>query len=146
VANVDLKADQTIAIRGATLALSQAAVNIAAHAGARVIATTRNLRCVETLEQLGAREVMLEAPHLPQRVRELHAHSDKPACEERRTARSSCACKKKAPPFQAGLQLFPVTTRCRSLSASGRARANSSKNRPSCAPACRVVTSIYMCG
>jgi NADPH:quinone reductase-like Zn-dependent oxidoreductase len=68
--NLDLKADQTIVIRGATSALGQAAVNIAAHTGARVIATTRNLKRGETLEPLGAKEVMLEAPDLPQRVRD----------------------------------------------------------------------------
>jgi NADPH2:quinone reductase len=70
--NLDLKADQTIVIRGATSALGQAAVNIAAHAGARVIATTRNPKRAETLEKLGAREVVLEAPDVPTRVREGH--------------------------------------------------------------------------
>ena len=68
--NLDLKASQSILIRGATSALGQAAVNIAAHAGARVIATTRNPKRAETLEALGAKEVVLEAPDLPQRVRE----------------------------------------------------------------------------
>jgi NADPH:quinone reductase len=70
--NVELKAGQTVVIRGATSALGQAAVNTAAHVGARVIATTRNLRRAETLESLGAKEVMLEAPDLPQRVRDQH--------------------------------------------------------------------------
>jgi NADPH:quinone reductase len=70
--NLDLKAGQTIVIRGATSALGQAAVNIAAHAGARVIATTRNPKRAETLETLGAREVVLEGPDLPQRVRDRH--------------------------------------------------------------------------
>lgn len=72
--NLDLKADQTLVIRGATSALGQAAVNIAAHAGARVIATTRNLERAEALEALGAAEVMLEAPDLPQRVCDRHPH------------------------------------------------------------------------
>jgi NADPH:quinone reductase len=66
--NLDLKAGQTVVIRGATAALGQAAVTIAAHAGARVIATTRNPKRTETLETLGAKEVVLEAPDLPQRV------------------------------------------------------------------------------
>ncbi|GLS23589.1 alcohol dehydrogenase [Labrys miyagiensis] len=70
--NLDLKAGQTLVIRGATSALGQAALNIAAHAGARVIATTRNPQRAETLEALGAREVVLEAPDLPQRVRDRH--------------------------------------------------------------------------
>jgi NADPH:quinone reductase len=70
--NLELKAGQTIVIRGATSALGQAAVNIAAHAGARVIATTRNPKRAATLETLGAKEVVLEAPDLPQRVHERH--------------------------------------------------------------------------
>ena len=68
--NLDLKAGQTLVIRGATSALGQAAVNIAAHAGARVIVATRNPKRAETLEALGAREVIIEAPDLPQRLRE----------------------------------------------------------------------------
>jgi len=68
--NLDLKADQTILIRGATSALGQAAVNIAAHEGARVIATTRNPQRARTLEALGAKEVELETPDLAQRVRD----------------------------------------------------------------------------
>jgi NADPH:quinone reductase-like Zn-dependent oxidoreductase len=70
--NLDLKAGQTIVVRGATSALGQAAVNIAAHAGARVIATTRNPKRAGTLETLGAKEVELETPDLPQRVRDRH--------------------------------------------------------------------------
>ena len=68
--NLELKAGQTLLIRGATSALGQAALNIAAHAGARVIATTRNVKRAETLEALGAKDVVIEAPDLPQRVRE----------------------------------------------------------------------------
>jgi NADPH:quinone reductase len=66
--------DQTVAIRGATSALGQAAVNIAAHAGARVIATTRNASRASMLEALGAKEVELESPELSKRVRERHPH------------------------------------------------------------------------
>ncbi len=40
--NLALKKGQTLLIRGATSPLGQAALNIAAHAGAHVIATTRN--------------------------------------------------------------------------------------------------------
>jgi NADPH:quinone reductase len=68
--NLNLEAGQTLVVRGATSALGQAAVNIAAHAGARVIATTRNPKRAETLRTLGAKDVMLEAPDLPQRVRD----------------------------------------------------------------------------
>src|SRR5260370_19314774 len=65
-----LAADQTVAIRGATSALGQAAVNIAAQAGARVIATTRNASRAAMLEALGARDVLLEAPDLASKLRE----------------------------------------------------------------------------
>jgi NADPH2:quinone reductase len=67
--NLDLKAGQPIVIRGATSALGQAAVTIAAHAGARVIAATRNPKRADTLETLGAKDVVLEAADLPQCVR-----------------------------------------------------------------------------
>jgi NADPH:quinone reductase-like Zn-dependent oxidoreductase len=62
--------DQTVAIRGATSALGQAAVNIAAPLGARVIATTRNAARAAALESLGARDVLVESPELAARVRE----------------------------------------------------------------------------
>jgi NADPH:quinone reductase len=68
--NLDLKSGQTLVVRGATSALGQAAVNIAVQAGARVIATTRNPQRAETLEGLGAKEVLLESSDLPLRVRE----------------------------------------------------------------------------
>jgi NADPH2:quinone reductase len=68
--NLELKDGQSLLIRGATSALGQAAVNIAAHAGARVIATTRNPKRAGTLEVLSAKEVVLEAPDLPKRVRD----------------------------------------------------------------------------
>ncbi len=67
-----LAKDQVVAIRGATSALGQAAVNIAAQAGARVIATTRNPARTALLESLGAREVLLESRELAKRVRERH--------------------------------------------------------------------------
>src|SRR6202011_1695376 len=70
--NLALAAGQTLVIRGATSALGQAAVNIAAQAGARVIATTRNSKRTHILESLGAREVMLESPELATRVRKRH--------------------------------------------------------------------------
>jgi NADPH:quinone reductase-like Zn-dependent oxidoreductase len=62
--------DQTVAIRGATSALGQAAVNIAAHLGARVIATTRNATRTPMLESLGARDVLIKSLDLAERVRE----------------------------------------------------------------------------
>lgn len=65
-----LKKGETVAIRGATSALGQAAVNIAAELGARVIATTRNASRAAMLEGLGARDVLLESPELSKRIRE----------------------------------------------------------------------------
>jgi len=70
--NLELKAGQTLLIRGATSALGQAALNIAAQADARVIATTRNRVRFSTLEALGARETLLEGPDLSRRIREHH--------------------------------------------------------------------------
>lgn len=67
-----LVAGETVAVRGATSALGQAAVNIAAQSGARVIATTRNAARAPLLEALGAKEIALEAPDLSKRIRELH--------------------------------------------------------------------------
>jgi NADPH:quinone reductase-like Zn-dependent oxidoreductase len=64
--------DETVAIRGATSALGQAAVNIAAQAGARVVATTRDGAQAAMLEALGAREVVLGSQDLSKRVRERH--------------------------------------------------------------------------
>jgi NADPH2:quinone reductase len=72
--NLALAAGQTIAIRGATSALGQAAVNIAAHAGVRVLATTRNAARAAMLEALGAKEILLEEPGLSKRLRERHPH------------------------------------------------------------------------
>jgi NADPH:quinone reductase len=70
--NLQIAAGQTLVIRGATSALGQAAINIAAEAGARVIATTRNAARRAMLEGLGATEVLIEAADLSRRVRELH--------------------------------------------------------------------------
>jgi NADPH:quinone reductase len=67
-----LRKEQTLLIRGATSPLGQAALNIAAHAGAEVIATTRKPERFEMLKYLGAKKVVQEAPELPKRVRELY--------------------------------------------------------------------------
>jgi NADPH:quinone reductase-like Zn-dependent oxidoreductase len=67
-----VKAGQTVVVRGATSALGQAAINIASHAGARVIATTRNAARGGALEALGAKEVLLESAELSKRLRERH--------------------------------------------------------------------------
>jgi NADPH:quinone reductase len=70
--NLAIASGQTLVIRGATSALGRAGLNIAAHDGARVIATTRNPQRVSTLEQLGAQQVALEGANLSQRVRALY--------------------------------------------------------------------------
>jgi NADPH:quinone reductase-like Zn-dependent oxidoreductase len=64
--------NQTVLIRGATSSLGQAAVNIATHLGARVIATTRNSQRAGGLEAIGAKEVLIESLQLQGRVRERH--------------------------------------------------------------------------
>lgn len=70
--NLALTDHQTVLIRGATSALGQAAVNIAAHHGARVFATTRQAQRLDGLKALGAAEVLIDAPNLQARVRELY--------------------------------------------------------------------------
>jgi NADPH:quinone reductase-like Zn-dependent oxidoreductase len=70
--NLAQAGDQTLVIRGATSALGQAALNIAAHAGARVIATTRSRERISKLEALGAERVELERPDLSRRIRKLY--------------------------------------------------------------------------
>ena len=68
--NLELKSGHTLVLRGATSALGQAALNIAAHAGANVIATTRNPDRAQKLTALGARRVELERPDLSRHVAE----------------------------------------------------------------------------
>jgi NADPH:quinone reductase len=58
--NLDLRPGQTVLIRGATSALGQAAVNVAAGQGATVIATTRKSDLVELLERIGAKTVLID--------------------------------------------------------------------------------------
>jgi NADPH:quinone reductase-like Zn-dependent oxidoreductase len=70
--NLALQAGQTLVIRGATSALGQAAVNIAANADARVIATTRKRERFSTLESVGAKRALVEGPGLSERVRQSH--------------------------------------------------------------------------
>lgn len=64
---------QTVVIRGATSALGQAALNIAAHRGARVVATTRQAAGEPMLKALGARHVWLEQGELAPKARQLQA-------------------------------------------------------------------------
>lgn len=72
--NLGLKSGQTLLVRGATSSLGQAAVNIAAHAGVRTLATTRDSKRVSSLEGLGAERALIDAPDLSRRVRESYAN------------------------------------------------------------------------
>ena len=67
--NLALQPGQTLLIRGATSALGQAAINLAAHHEARVIATTRNRQRSAGLRAMGAAEVLLESANLSVEVR-----------------------------------------------------------------------------
>ena len=58
--NLDLRPGQSVLIRGATSALGQAAVNVAADLGATVIATTRSPACAALLERIGATTVLID--------------------------------------------------------------------------------------
>jgi NADPH:quinone reductase-like Zn-dependent oxidoreductase len=62
--NLEIKKDQTLVIRGATSALGRAAVNIAADAGAHIIATSRKKERFEALHELGAHRAEIEIPKL----------------------------------------------------------------------------------
>jgi NADPH2:quinone reductase len=68
--NLEIKSGQTLVIRGATSALGRAAVNIAADAGAKIIATTRKKERFDTLLQLGAERAEIETPTLSESMAE----------------------------------------------------------------------------
>jgi NADPH2:quinone reductase len=67
-----VNAGNTVLIRGATSALGQAAVNIAAGVDARVIATTRKEERAPLLRKIGAHQVLIESLQLSNRVRASH--------------------------------------------------------------------------
>lgn len=69
---LSLTKDQKILIRGATSALGQAALNIASHLGAQVIATTRNLDRKELLNKLGADQIIVDNPELSEHLKQEH--------------------------------------------------------------------------
>ena len=69
--NLELRPGHTLLIRGATSALGQAAINIAADLGARVIGTTRREDRAELLRSLGADEVVIETGQIADEVRAL---------------------------------------------------------------------------
>jgi NADPH2:quinone reductase len=57
-------------VKGGTSSFGQAAINLAVNAGAKVIATTRNLDRAQMLLDLGAQRVELEGPDLSGRLQE----------------------------------------------------------------------------
>lgn len=67
--NLAMKPGHMIVIRGAGSALGQAAVNIAANAGARVVATVRSASKSDLLRSFGAELVLIETPELGQQIR-----------------------------------------------------------------------------
>lgn len=67
--NLRIEAGQTLLVRGATSALGQAAMNIARHAGARVVATSRSAASAALLESLGATAVLPEQDDVDLKVR-----------------------------------------------------------------------------
>jgi NADPH:quinone reductase len=68
--NLALRAGETLLVRGATSALGQAAVNIAADEGVDVVATTRNPAREPLLRELGAGIVLVDDGRLADQVRE----------------------------------------------------------------------------
>jgi NADPH:quinone reductase len=68
--NLNLSADQTLVVRGATSSFGQAALKMAVATGARVIATTRSRERFAMLERLGAARVELESRTLAAEIAE----------------------------------------------------------------------------
>jgi NADPH2:quinone reductase len=66
--NLEITTGQTLVVRGATSSFGQAAVNMAANAGARVFATTRNPERFTLLSGLGAERIEREGPKLSKRI------------------------------------------------------------------------------
>jgi NADPH:quinone reductase-like Zn-dependent oxidoreductase len=58
--NLDIRAGQRVLVRGATSAVGQAAVQLAAAEGCTVVATSRSDRRADLLRRLGAREVLID--------------------------------------------------------------------------------------
>jgi NADPH:quinone reductase-like Zn-dependent oxidoreductase len=69
--NLRLEPGQNLLVRGGTSALGQAAINIAAHHGAKVIATTRKPDRHASLAKIGTEIVLLETPSLSEAIRKL---------------------------------------------------------------------------
>jgi NADPH:quinone reductase len=66
--NLGLEPGQTVLVRGATSSLGQAAVNVAAGDGAKVLATTRQPGRAALLREIGAADVLIDDGHLAGQV------------------------------------------------------------------------------
>src|SRR5882724_5644258 len=66
--NLGLQRGQTVVVRGATSALGQAALNVARHTGARVIATVRSADRAAVATANGADRVVVEGDQVQARV------------------------------------------------------------------------------
>jgi NADPH:quinone reductase-like Zn-dependent oxidoreductase len=75
-ANLGLRPGETVLVRGATSAVGQAAVNIAADLGSTVIGTTRNPRRERLLRELGAHHVLIDDGQLAEQVQALGLEVD----------------------------------------------------------------------
>jgi NADPH:quinone reductase len=74
--NLGLRPGQTVLVRGATSALGQAAVNVAAEEGMTVIATTRNPGRAGLLRGIGAAQVLIDDGQLAGQVHRLGIEVD----------------------------------------------------------------------
>ena len=74
--NLGLQPGQTVLVRGATSALGQAAVNIAAEDGVTVIATTRSTGRADLLRGIGAASVLIDDGALADQVVRLNLQVD----------------------------------------------------------------------
>jgi NADPH:quinone reductase len=74
--NLGLRPGQTVLVRGATSALGQAAVNIAAEDGVTVIATTRSAGRADLLRDIGAAFVLIDDGALADQVVRLNLRVD----------------------------------------------------------------------
>jgi len=68
--NLKIAKGETLVIRGASSALGRAAINIAADAGAKIIATTRKKERFDSLIELGAARAEIETSDLSKRIPE----------------------------------------------------------------------------
>jgi NADPH2:quinone reductase len=71
VESMDLKAGQTLLVRGGTSSVGMAATALAKHRGARVLATTRDSAKAPALMENGADEVIIDNGQISDAVREL---------------------------------------------------------------------------